>query len=97
MPVRIVFKGPLAQSLGTSEVNINAEKPTTIREVLVELIERYSEAQKIWPTPEMVDQESLILYNGADIALMDGLDTRINDGDSVTILPLIHGGSILFY
>jgi molybdopterin converting factor small subunit len=34
----------------------------------------------------------LILCNGTDIGLSGGLDTRMNEGDIIVVLPLIHGG-----
>lgn len=33
-----------------------------------------------------------ILLNDADISLFEDKDTKLSNGDSVTILPIIHGG-----
>lgn len=34
----------------------------------------------------------LIFFNGRDLELVDGLETRLNDGDTLTFVPLIEGG-----
>ena len=35
----------------------------------------------------------LIAINGSDSSAMNGKDTIVNDGDIVSIIPVIHGGS----
>jgi molybdopterin converting factor small subunit len=35
---------------------------------------------------------ALILLNGKEISVLDGLKTRIDDGDEVTLIPVSHGG-----
>ena len=34
----------------------------------------------------------IILINDADFRLVGGLDAPVHDGDSITLLPTIHGG-----
>jgi molybdopterin converting factor small subunit len=35
---------------------------------------------------------SLILVNGKEISVLDGLETALKDGDEVTFVPVVHGG-----
>jgi molybdopterin converting factor small subunit len=35
---------------------------------------------------------ALILLNGKEISVLDGLKTGIEDGDEVTLIPVSHGG-----
>ena len=35
---------------------------------------------------------ALILLNGKDISILDGLETQVNDGDEVVLIPVSHGG-----
>ena len=44
-------------------------------------------------TSELDVENLLIAINGSDSSAMDGRDTIISDGDVVSIIPVIHGGS----
>ena len=46
----------------------------------------------------LVDQEALrrfvnVYVNDEDVRFLGGLDTQLSDGDSVTVLPAVAGGS----
>lgn len=46
------------------------------------------------PNTENLDLDNtLIAINGADSASLDGLFTNLKDGDLVSLIPIIHGGS----
>ncbi|MHA1770918.1 MAG: MoaD/ThiS family protein [Candidatus Thorarchaeota archaeon] len=95
MIIKISFKGPLVISMGQSEVSMPLEQPdsASLKTILTKLIETFPEIRKMWLTPKAIAQETLILSNGTDISLMGELDANIHDGDSIMIIPLIHGGS----
>jgi len=44
-------------------------------------------------TSEIDVENILIAINGSDSSTMNGKDTIVNDGDIVSIIPVIHGGS----
>ena len=44
-------------------------------------------------TSELDIENLLIAINGSDSSAMNGRDTKISDGDVVSIIPVIHGGS----
>jgi molybdopterin converting factor small subunit/tRNA threonylcarbamoyladenosine modification (KEOPS) complex Cgi121 subunit len=44
-------------------------------------------------TSELDIENLLIAINGSDSSAMDGKDTMISNGDIVSIIPIIHGGS----
>ncbi|TRO49100.1 hypothetical protein E2P47_01810 [Candidatus Bathyarchaeota archaeon] len=35
---------------------------------------------------------SLILINGVEISVLNGLETKLSDKDEITFIPIIHGG-----
>ena len=35
---------------------------------------------------------ALILVNGREISVLNGLETKLNDGDDVVFVPVVHGG-----
>jgi len=41
---------------------------------------------------EEVVQNTLILINGVEVRNLEGIKTRIEDGDSLTLIPVAHGG-----
>ena len=34
----------------------------------------------------------LVLVNGVEVSVLEGLQSRLNDGDAVTLVPVSHGG-----
>jgi molybdopterin synthase sulfur carrier subunit len=41
---------------------------------------------------ENVRPNSLVLVNGREISVLDGLDTVLKDDDEVVFIPVVHGG-----
>ena len=48
-------------------------------------------------TPLLDTRNALLAVNGADSSSLSGPDTILNDGDVVSIIPVIHGGSELIH
>jgi len=44
-----------------------------------------SEVNDVW-------SNALILVNGKEISVLDGLETIVSDGDEIVLLPVSHGG-----
>jgi molybdopterin converting factor small subunit len=36
----------------------------------------------------------LIAVNGTELSLLGGLDAEVNDGDVVSMVPVVHGGTV---
>lgn len=36
----------------------------------------------------------LIAVNGVEISVLGSLDAQVNDGDVVSVVPVVHGGSV---
>ena len=98
--VRLEFLSWVADTLsveGTSEeiiLEAKIEESKTVRELLSQLAARYPrfeqtvfdiEAQKL------TEKASLFL-NGRHLELLNGLETKLNDGDTLTLVPPIAGG-----
>ncbi len=92
MQITISFRGPLINTLNMSKISLDLNPTATLRGALELLIQRYPAIKTIWSTPEDIDRGALILCNEIDAALRGGLDMRLDEGDAVTILSLIHGG-----
>jgi molybdopterin synthase sulfur carrier subunit len=42
--------------------------------------------------PENSQPNALILVNGREISVLNGLQTGLKDGDEVVFVPVVHGG-----
>ena len=79
---------------GESRVTLKLEQPT-VRKVVQKLADSLSvEAKRLLVDPELNDPRpnALILVNGKEIGVLKGLETEINEGDELTLIPVAHGG-----
>ena len=71
---------------------IELTEQATLEVMLHSILEKEKDVREVWSDPESMDRETLILCNDVDIGLTGGLKTKLNDGDTLVVLPLIHGG-----
>ncbi|MBI4283631.1 MAG: MoaD/ThiS family protein [Chloroflexi bacterium] len=98
--VRLEVMSALAETLGmevTSEgvlpaAEIGGEK--SVRDLFNRLGSRYPRFSQIVfdRNTQKLTGRVIIFFNGRDLELMDGLETRLNDGDTLTFVPAIEGG-----
>jgi len=77
-----------------SFVSLKLEQPT-VREAIKTLANSLpSEAEKLLIDPELNNPRpnALILVNGKEISALKGLETKIREGDELTLIPVSHGG-----
>jgi molybdopterin synthase sulfur carrier subunit len=53
-----------------------------------------TEARSLLIDPDLDDPRpnALILLNGREINVLNGLETEVTDGDEITLIPVVHGG-----
>ena len=93
--VDIKFLGIYQRLTGKRTLQLILEKPTTVREVVKELTETFSEDFKKTLTNSQSDElrfNALILVNGKEIGVLQGLETVINQPEEITLIPMVHGG-----
>ena len=85
--ITVKLIGGAKKSFSTDKI-VLVEKVNTINELVNYLI-------KIKPkdTLEFDTKNLIIAVNGVDSSAMDGYDTKLNDYDEISIVPIIHGGS----
>lgn len=85
--IQVKFLGGAKKSFSTDKATINQDG-LTVQELLDIL-------QKLKPTdtPELDENNILIAINGVDSSALDGKNTTLQDNDTVSIIPVIHGGS----
>ncbi|MFX1559290.1 MAG: MoaD/ThiS family protein [Promethearchaeota archaeon] len=92
MKVTLHFRGPLAKKFREGTIELELDNNASLSDILSVVIECERSVKEVWSSPEVIDRDALILCNGVDIGLSGGLDTRMNEGDTIVVLPLIHGG-----
>lgn len=92
MKITLQFRGPLAKKFQKGAIEIDLETGASLSDLLIKVIDREKSVKEVWDSPEVIDRDALVLCNEADIGLSGGLETKLNEGDVIVILPLIHGG-----
>jgi len=89
--VKIVFFGALAKIVGEKTIEADA---STLREVIDMLTLKYGENLK----SRLLDDKGNIrrfinIYvNGKDIRFLNHIETQLNNGDEISIIPAVGGG-----
>ncbi|MHA1210443.1 MAG: ubiquitin-like small modifier protein 1 [Candidatus Freyarchaeota archaeon] len=89
--VKVTLYGALARIVGESVASVEAG---TLREALDDLTRRYGDEfrSRIFDGDERLRRFINVYVNGKDIRFLESLDTRLNDGDGVSIIPAVGGG-----
>ena len=96
--IRIVIKfvGTLRTILNMKEVTEFCEKDASIKLVLKKLVIKYGkkfEEEIMDLGTERIEPFLIIMVNGQNAIRLDGLKTKLKDGDIIVIMPPITGGA----
>ena len=93
--VKVRLLGVFRGLSGKSQVPLELEETTTIRKIIQKLAGAFSpEFKRTLIDPELEDPRpnALILVNGKEISVLQGLETEVNHGDEIVLVPVSHGG-----
>ena len=97
--VKIVVEyfGYIKQTLSVAHPEtIEIQSGTTARNLLVQLAEKHGEPFKkaVYDPkdPDSLKPYHILAVNGLMIDLLNGLDTKLKDGDRVAVMPVVTGG-----
>lgn len=86
--IKIKFMGFFQSINGLEDTVMEFEKP-----IIVDMIIRKLESQVRQHGMSLIHlSNALILLNGRELKLLNGLKTKLSDGDEVLFLPVSHGG-----
>jgi len=85
--ITIKFLGGAKKSFGTDLITADLSE-ITIRDLLAHLL-----SVKPKNTLELDTKNILVAVNGVDSSALEGQDTILHQGDTVSIIPIIHGGA----
>lgn len=94
MVVTVKFLGSLRNISGKSKITLKFETPVPLREAVKKIVEELPALRRALIDQELGDPRpnSLIIVNGREISILDGLETMLKDGDEVVFVPVLHGG-----
>jgi molybdopterin synthase sulfur carrier subunit len=94
MAIIVKFIGALRHVSGAGELALNCKGNVSIRDLMCEITKEVPaltrsliDQQLEDPTPNV-----LILVNGREISVLNGLETNLQNGDEVVLVPVVHGG-----
>ena len=92
--VRVKFIGIFKGAFGGSEASIKLREESPLRELIRKLAKLSPRLGRMLIDPELGDPRpnAVILVNGMEITILNGLDTRMRNGDEVVLIPVTHGG-----
>jgi molybdopterin converting factor small subunit len=94
MAFTVTFIGALRNIFEQNKKTFDCKNDISIMTLIDLLIEIKPSAKEslITQQNEVYRLNSLILVNGLEISVLNGLDTKLANGDEITLIPVIHGG-----
>ena len=94
MAVTFKFIGSLRSMTGKSKFTLNLKDNVPLGEVIKKVSDELPKLGRVLMDSdrEIASSNALILVNGKDISVLNGLKTLLKDGDEVTLVPVLHGG-----
>jgi len=90
--IETTFNGLLKKYFGSEKVQVNLANAPTVRSLLDNLCNSSEHHQRVFDAHGEVKSDITILKNGRNIVFLEGLDTKLNEGDKIAIFPPICGG-----
>ena len=93
--VEVGFVGVLRKLADKERIALEFDDPVAVEDVISKLARCFSPAFKqALIDPELNDPRPnvVILVNEQEIGVLQGLETRVGDGDRLTVIPVSHGG-----
>ena len=94
MAVTVKFIGVLRHLSGTAELALDRKEGFSVRDLISTITDKLPELRRslIDSQPEAPQPNALILVNGREISVLNGLETSLKDGDEIVLVPVVHGG-----
>jgi molybdopterin synthase sulfur carrier subunit len=94
MAVTLKFIGALRHASGAQTLALTCRKAVSLMDLVNEITKEAPELRRSL-LDEQLEQpkpNALILVNGREISVLNGLETKVKDGDEVVFIPVVHGG-----
>ena len=94
MAITVKFVGALRHVSGAGELALDCKGDISIRALINEITEEMPVLKRSLIDQQLEDPRpnALILVNGKEISVLNGLETKLKDGDEIVLVPVVHGG-----
>jgi len=94
MAITVKFVGALRHASGVDQLALDCGESVSVGTVINQVSEERPELKRSLIDQQLQDPRlnALILVNGREISALEGLETKLKDGDEVVLVPVVHGG-----
>ncbi len=92
MKVKVIFFAPFRELFTTSESEVELRGAPNVQELLDILCDSDERREKIFDQSGELRPYVMIFKNGQPIQMLDGIQTELEEGDEIAILPPVSGG-----
>jgi len=94
MVVSLKFVGSFRGISGKDGLELKFVRPVSLKTLVKKTVEKLPKLKSSLVDPESGEprRTMLVLVNGKEISVLNGLDTRVKDEDEVVFVPVVHGG-----
>ena len=94
MVITVRFIGSFRTQLGKREIKLKFVKNISVKKAIQKIIKLSNNYKRALIDTESGDPKTnaLILLNGKEINVLNGLKTKLQDGDEVVFISILHGG-----
>jgi molybdopterin synthase sulfur carrier subunit len=94
MAITVKFVGALRHVSGAGELALDCKGDISIRALINEITKEMPALKRSLIDQQLEDPRpnALILVNGKEISVLNGLETKLKDGDEIVLVPVVHGG-----
>jgi len=92
--VKVKFLGVFKKAYGNGQISLEMEKKEKLRDLIRKIAKSSPELRRVLIDPELDNPlpNAVILVNGKEINVLQGLDTEVGNSDEIVLIPVIHGG-----
>jgi MoaD family protein len=94
MVLTVKFIGALRRISDKTQLTISYEEGMSLKQLMAKILQEAPPLKRTLNGQQPNDSRfnALILVNGREISVLNGLETKLNDGDEIVFVPVVHGG-----
>ena len=92
MKIKVMFFAPFRELFGTDESEIELKGAANVQELLNLLCSSHKRRKRIFDQSGEPRPYVMIFKNGQPIQMSDGIQTELEEGDEIALLPPVSGG-----
>jgi len=92
--VKVRFLGLFKKAYGKGETSLEVQEKARLSDLIGKLTELSPELERLLIDPELGNPlpNAVILVNGKEIGVLNGLKMEVRNSDEIVFIPVTHGG-----